>query len=123
VKVLAVLMLGLALGCSSASVPTGADGGEAGSCPNDLPNNCPTPVPSYRSDIEPLLGQAGCTFCHSPTGIGGYSEVTYGEVYQQRSAILDQVYGCLMPPASYRPLSTEQRKALLDWLVCGAPNN
>ena len=118
-----MLLLGLALGCSSASVSTGADGGgAAGSCPSDLPKTCPSAAPSYRSDVLPILSES-CTYCHSPTGIGGYSETTYAEVYQQRSAILDQVYSCLMPPASYGPLTAGQRETLLAWLVCDAPDN
>jgi len=122
-KSLLVLLLGTAVGCSSASVPAAADGGHetASTCPNDLPNSCPSTAPSYRSDIVPIL-KADCIHCHSPTGVGGYSETTYADVYEQRSAILDQVYSCLMPPASYS-MAIQQRETLLAWLVCGAPDN
>jgi hypothetical protein len=136
-----VLLLGVALGCSSAPIPGGPEGGpeagtdgggEAGadsggdaarSCPSDLPASCPGIKPSYHRDVVPILS-AACIHCHSPTGIGGYSETTYADVYQQRSAILDQVYSCLMPPASrYGGLTIGQRETLLAWLVCGAPEN
>ena len=45
----------------------------------------------------------------------------YDQVYSQRSQILNQVYACKMPPDGAEPLSPEERKTLLTWLVCGAP--
>jgi hypothetical protein len=121
VRLVAFVLPCLALGCGSASPSGGADAAEQ-ACAKDLPKSCPSVVPSYRSDIIPLLSSS-CIGCHSPTGIGGYSETTYEDVFQQRSAILDQVYDCLMPPANSGPLTTQQRETLLAWLVCGAPDN
>lgn len=97
-----------------------ADSG--GSCASDLPQSCPTITPSYKSDIQPIL-QSYCLSCHGPNGAAGYDMSTYARVAAQQSAILDQVYGCLMPTANYAQPSLEQRLTLLGWLVCNAPNN
>jgi hypothetical protein len=122
----------IAIGCGSAADGAGAcpaDAATPSACPSDLPSSCPTPVPSYRADIVPVL-ETSCLYCHNPKGFAGHSEATYADVYAQRSAILDQVYGCMMPPAtsctsgsSFAPLSRGEREALLGWLVCGAPDN
>jgi hypothetical protein len=120
VTLLLGLLCGGALGCSSASGDSGAGDGGA-SCPN-APNGCSKPAPSYRAVIAPILEQ-NCIPCHGPKGNAGYSESTYAEVFAQASPILDSVAGCAMPPSSYPPLTTEQHDALLDWLVCGAPDN
>ena len=79
-------------------------------------------MPSYQADVVPIL-QRACIPCHSATGIAGYDESTYAKVYPQRSAILDQVNACLMPPAGSPQLTTQERIALLGWLVCNAPND
>jgi hypothetical protein len=49
----------------------------------------------------------------------------YGEVSLQRGTILGQVSQCIMPPASLgaAPLPRADAEKLLDWLVCGAPDN
>ena len=117
-----VLLAGLAWGCSTGPA-TGTDGGkETGACPDDFPRECPTPIPSYKAVIAPIL-VTSCTACHSPSGTAGHSETTYADVYAQRESILYWVNGCAMPPSTYRPLTTEQRVALLGWLKCGAPDN
>jgi hypothetical protein len=36
---------------------------------------------------------------------------------------LNQVYACTMPPATAAKPTTQEREALLEWLVCGAPQN
>ena len=115
-----VLLLGLTLSCSSG---TSGAGEEAGTCPDDLPKSCPSPVPSYSKDIVPIMRESCANpGCHSSTGVAGYPETTYAEVFAQRSPILDQLNDCLMPPNTY-PLTAQQREALLAWLVCGAPDN
>ena len=49
--------------------------------------------------------------------------LTYSQVYSERSAMLNQVYACNMPPSSAAKPTEEERQALLAWLVCGAPQN
>jgi uncharacterized membrane protein len=120
-SVLLVLVLVLVLGCSSAPSGDPADGGSASTCTN-APSACVKPVPSYSAVIEPII-QNNCATCHSPKGGYGFDETTYAQVSAQASSILDDVGGCMMPPSTLPRLSEEERQALLDWLVCGAPNN
>jgi hypothetical protein len=115
------------LACSpSSSVPPATDAaGEASStCPSDLPAACPSPAPGYDASVGPLLA-GRCGGCHGDGGIevNQHDLRTYDAVYRQRSSVLTQVYGCLMPPADAAPLTPGERAALLGWLVCGAPNN
>jgi len=92
-------------------------------CPNDLPSACPADPPSYARDIAPLI-QARCLECHAPGGKESNRDLTtYDHVYANRSAVLNQVYGCAMPPAGASGLDDAQRATLLAWLVCHAPNN
>lgn len=113
------LLLLFAASCSS----SGGGFPEAGAttCPALL-RSCPKIVPSYSSVVLPIL-QANCVVCHSPRGGYGYDESTYAQIHAQQSSILDKVNDCSMPPESYPPLSSTERQALLDWLVCGSPDN
>jgi hypothetical protein len=117
----------LGAGCSSSPPP-------ADPCPDDLPASCPTPSPSYASDIAPIVQQY-CFPCHATGGIEAehFDYSTYAGLYASRAVVLTQVNDCLMPPsapipgygvdAGTAPLTTEARLALLGWLVCGAPDN
>jgi hypothetical protein len=128
VPVCGLVLAGLIAACSSS--PSNGPGVAASTgpqdtgptCPNDLPKTCPSPIPSYKMDVAPILATY-CVGCHSPTGVAGYDEVTYTEVVGQASAILDQVYGCMMPPAGSPMLTLEERVTLMNWLVCNAPDN
>jgi hypothetical protein len=106
----------VAAGCGSGS------GGTADVCPNDLPASCPSSVPSYAKTIAPAL-MAKCVFCHEPGGPSVHSLQTYADVYALRGSVLDQVYASKMPQAGSPPLTSDERAALLAWLVCEAPNN
>ena len=113
-----VILACVASACSSSS----SNGGDASSCPND-PLTCPTPTPSYADDISGIM-DAHCTTCHGPGGTAAEKPLlTYDDVFRQRGPVLDQVYGCLMPPPDQRPMTPQQRANLLAWLKCGAPNN
>jgi hypothetical protein len=102
----------------------GACGDPAGGqCPNDLPASCPTTVPSYQTDIAPIL-QSHCLGCHAPGGVEANKPLdSYSAVYGERSPVLTQVYGCLMPPAGSPAPTAAERQLLLSWLVCKSPNN
>jgi hypothetical protein len=80
-------------------------------------------MPSYRTQVAPIF-QRRCLTCHSP---GGQEEVlpftSYQQVFNSRSAILNQVYHCVMPPAGNPAPDAQERALLFGWLVCGAPNN
>jgi hypothetical protein len=114
-----ILVFAAAAGCGGAGDSVPADAGA--SCPS-APSACSKPAPSYSKVIVPILEQS-CIPCHGPKGIAGHSEATYAEVYAQEEPILSVVAGCTMPPSTYPPLSAEQREALLDWLICGTPDD
>jgi uncharacterized membrane protein len=123
-RVAVALTLGAVLvfvsSCSSSS--TGGSGG-GNACPQDLPSVCPSPAPSYKDTVAAIFASR-CTRCHSPTGVEPSRDfTTYANVHAQRSAILDQVYACSMPPAGETPPTNDERTQLLAWLVCAAPDN
>ncbi len=95
---------------------------DGGACPNDLPADCPSPAPTYTDDVAAII-EARCWECHGPGGAeqARHDFSTYDSVYAQRGSMLTQVYSCRMPPAEAAPLASDERAALLSWLVCGAP--
>lgn len=115
-----------AVGCSvceptvSGSVCTNAP---VENCPNDLPSSCVTPMPSYQTQVSQIFS-AYCVTCHSPGGQeSNFPLENYEQIYSLRSPVLDQIYSCRMP-LSGQPQPTEtERLLVLQWLVCGAPQN
>lgn len=92
-------------------------------CPNDLPASCTAPAPSYQTAVSPIFN-AYCLTCHSSGGQeASFPLETYGQLYSMRSAVLNQVYSCRMPLSGQPQPTTAQRQILLQWLVCGAPQN
>ena len=94
-------------------------------CPQDLPAACPASVPSFAATIDPLI-ESRCYPCHDKGGVGagnGNEFTSYASIYDHRSGILNQVYSCSMPQPGAPPLTSDERAALLGWLVCHAPNN
>ena len=90
-----------------------ACGGPPPGCPHDLPTSCPATVPSYQSQVAPLI-QGNCGGCH-----GNFR--TYPDVFTSRQAMENAVVSCGMPRG--RTMSTADRQTLLAWFVCGAPQN
>jgi hypothetical protein len=90
-------------------------------CPNDLPDACPAQVPSFQTQVFPLI-QGHCQECHSPVTARKPNLSTYDAIYAERTSILSQIYSCQMPGDADH-LSAEDRATLLGWFVCGAPNN
>ncbi len=68
---------------------------------------------------------SACGACHEDGGIeqAKFDFSTYAEVHNAFGIVLSQVYGCLMPPADAAALSPADTQILLEWLVCGAPDN
>lgn len=94
-------------------------------CPSDLPNRdaCASAAPSYRGEVAAIIEQR-CATCHYPNNLqSGDVFADYEDVYGARQTVLTRVYGCVMPPDGAAPLTPEERRALLQWLVCGAPDN
>lgn len=124
---LALLGCAAAAGCADGADESTGDGGGAatGSCPSDLPSDarCPEAAPSYGGVVAGILEQR-CQGCHYPQN--PFSSVVlsdYQRVFAARRTSLSLVYGCDMPPAGALPLSAEERRVLLAWFVCGAPQN
>jgi hypothetical protein len=107
-----------------ALVAVAACSGGGATCPNDQPQSCPGPAPSYATDIS-LIVDGTCSQCHVAGGSAANKPLgTYAEVYQRRLSVLTQLTACLMPPPSSGiSLTAQERADLLAWLVCGAPNN
>jgi hypothetical protein len=92
-------------------------------CPNDLPASCPSPPPSYRTDVAPIIS-ARCLGCHAPGKQEASKDfTTYPNVFSQRQPILTQVFSCRMPPEGEPRPTAQERAQFLAWLVCGAPDN
>ncbi len=111
-------------GCTSSDGSSTSSGSTSGStCLDDLPGACPSTPPSYAKDVAPAI-QASCTPCHAPGGRESSRLLTdYASAFANRGPSLNQIHACRMPPRDAPPLSDANRKILLDWLVCGAPNN
>ena len=101
----------------------GAAGDSA--CPSDLPSNtaCASELPSYERDVAPIIEQR-CATCHYPgnTQSGDVFE-GYDDVYSKRQTVLTRVYSCVMPPEGAASLTQGERRTLLQWFVCGAPQD
>jgi hypothetical protein len=118
---MAVLALSGLAACSGAPAGASGDGG----CARDLPASCPSPVPSWTTDVQPAI-ERSCAPCHLPGGIAAplHDFSMYAGVYGQRGSVLGAVSSCRMPLAGgAAPLAPADREKLLAWLVCGAPQN
>jgi hypothetical protein len=92
-------------------------------CLHILPSSddCPTAVPSFDGDVEPILASR-CKLCHSPNGIAqGIQFDTYAEAFSWYKVMYTQVFACTMPPSCVGPLPDAERQTLLKWFVCKAP--
>jgi uncharacterized membrane protein len=112
-------------GDSQPDAPHSADASDDSGCPNDLPSNaaCATELPSYALEVAPIIEQR-CATCHFPgntqTGVV-FDE--YDQVFSRRQTVLTRVYSCVMPPEGAASLTVQERRTLLQWFVCGAPEN
>jgi hypothetical protein len=130
--VVAVFVLAeLVASCGGDSQPDPPDmAGSAGAssdaaCPSDLPGQelCATSTPSYRLDAAPIIEQR-CATCHFPGNMQSrYVFTDRDDLYADRQTILSRIYGCVMPPDSAPQLTPDERSVLLEWFVCGAPDN
>jgi uncharacterized membrane protein len=116
------LVLAVVAGCGTNDGP----GGQTTTCEPGLPTTdaCATNAPSYATVIAPLVRER-CLSCHF-AGNRNSSVVleTQQELSQRTQLVETQVYRCTMPPpGDAPPLAEAERAELLQWLVCGAPNN
>lgn len=125
-------LLGAVASCSEAgpSSPGGmAGGGGEGNgdddCPSDLPSDtaCASEVPSYEREVASIV-ERRCATCHYPENTQSQQVfAVHDDLYSSRQTVLTRVYGCVMPPTGAPSLTPEERRALLQWFVCGAPDN
>lgn len=87
---------------------------------------CGTPIPSFATDVTPVLDRACNSTCHAP-GVGPWPLVNYNDVSDWATIIQADIAKCSMPPADAGAgngsLTDSERAMLLNWLACGAPNN
>lgn len=95
--------------------------GSGHSCPSDLPDACPPEAPSFKTQVFPLI-KLRCQGCHRPITLRDPDLSSYAAIYANREPVFSQVYSCRMPSRGIE-LTSEERATLLDWLVCGAPDN
>lgn len=96
-----------------------------GGCPSDLPDDasCTSDAPSYAEQTAAMI-EARCTVCHFSGNVQSPRVFeSYDDVFEQRRVMLTQIYSCRMPPEESAALSPAERRALLQWFVCGAPDN
>jgi uncharacterized membrane protein len=115
---------GVLLVCAALALGgAGACGAPTETCPNDQPQSCPSPAPSFAGEVQGII-QSGCATCHAPGGQESTKPlVTYMQIYNLRTTILAQVSSCRMPLAGAPQLTPDERVALMGWVVCGSPNN
>jgi hypothetical protein len=105
--------------------PESFEGGpDTPSCPDETPPSCPSPPPSWKNDIQPII-MSRCFPCHVEGGIAGSKFVytTYQGVFKNRADILDKIGRCVMPPPDAAAPTSYERYTLLGWIECTAPNN
>jgi hypothetical protein len=128
----AVAIACVALACSGGSAaPGGDDGGEAACMPINPPSTCPSPPPSYKSDISFIVANdCAVPKCHSSGGLASVRDfTTYKGLYGDHGTVAMQVSLCPMassgmPPPGYPQPTAAQRLALVTWAsICGAPDN
>jgi uncharacterized membrane protein len=105
--------------CSSDAKPD-----DPPACPGVTQAKCPDTVPSYASDVAPII-EAKCQHCHAVDNTQGLWSLSDQEgVNEWSDTILRQIRACAQPPPdSGYALTLDERNALEAWLVCGAPDN
>lgn len=101
------------------------DAAVGANCSASIPKSCPS-APSYANAIAPLVKRT-CVTCHAINGSASDRDLsTYKNLTKLETTSLVQVADCLMPPSDAGAdamLSPGDRTELLQWFVCGSPNN
>lgn len=110
------------LGCES-------DGGDSDgeSCDVEAPTACPDDAPSY-ADVQPIFEER-CTICHGtgennqcPTPGQCWSLEDRGHIADWSNEVRSAILTCTMPlVGSGITMTNTERREILDWLRCGAP--
>jgi hypothetical protein len=70
-----------------------------------------------------VLDQACNTAACHAVGGAAWPLTQFSEVEAWSSPVLVDVEGCTMPPPDAGVLSTSARRAIVDWVLCGASND
>ena len=90
-------------------------------CPPDEQAACTGSSLGYDAAIASIINDR-CMPCHAPGGVEATVPLTnYQRVFGQRTSIGGQLVTCSMPPDGSPQLTDSERKQILDWLTCGAP--
>lgn len=126
------VVVGLAIvqGCSSSggAPDPAADGGDpdVASCAAVAADSCPTPTPSFETDVQPLVVKY-CYGCHGPGGSeqGNHDFSTFRGFASEHLTVEFELRNCLMPlPDAGAMPSLAERETIMNWAApCGAPNN
>ncbi len=121
VALFGVSLAGVACSPATPDAPLGdANLDTATTCDRTLPD-CPAKPPSYSGQVGAIFTDR-CVGCHyTGSKIARTDLSSYAKIHAVRGSVLTQVFGCLMP--SDEPLQTAQRRAILEWLACGAPDD
>ena len=110
---------------ASAPMLAGCPGAPAASsCPSDNAD-CPSPAPSYETDVGPLVMRY-CARCHNPAGsdprllLQSYADVTDPG---QRGHVITRISLCIMPPVGEPQPTADERNLILSWFACCAPSD
>jgi hypothetical protein len=119
----ALALAALIVACSSGS---GAGDGYA-SCPTDVPTACPSPPPSWTTDVQPIVS-ARCALggqCHGAGGAeeASYDFTSYAGVKKNFLTMETEVASCQMPPSDAVAPTDAEWLTLLQWFQCDAPDN
>lgn len=116
----------VAVGAGAIAAACSSDPPANPNCPSIDASSCNAPIPSYASEVAPILDQRCNRTCHAP-GVGPWPLVNYDDVHDWTTIIGAYIEQCGMPPpdstAGDGDMTYEERVTVLDWLACGAPNN
>jgi hypothetical protein len=120
------LLLAAATWVAACSSSSDGDDGYA-SCPTDAPSTCPSAVPSWSTDVQPIINRR-CALggqCHGPGGAeeSMYNYTTYAGVKQNYITMETELEGCKMPPSDAVAPTPAEWLTMVTWMVCGAPDN
>jgi hypothetical protein len=103
----------------------GAESATVTACPEGGYPDCPSPPPSWATQVRGIV-DVGCAPCHfnggTGTGLGDDFSTTRGLRHTLTTALTD-LQRCTMPPSGSAVLSLADRETLMEWLVCGAPDD
>jgi hypothetical protein len=78
-----------------------------------------SPAIADFATVSSQVLQRRCVACHGSSG--GVNLQTYSNVFKNKSRVRAEVVQGSMPPGS--PLSSSQRKLLVNWIDAGAPQS